>query len=138
MSERKVGGVLRGVSSKHSPMLLITLIAASVSGTALADTVKVQSTDLLKFEPAKVVIHVGDTVTWHNASVLVHTVTDVPKLAARAADVALPEGAEPFNSGNLQPNADFEHRFTVPGTYRYFCIPHEAAGMIGEVVVVSK
>ncbi|MDE2149331.1 MAG: hypothetical protein KGJ55_05745 [Gammaproteobacteria bacterium] len=118
--------------------LCSALILASASGTALAKTVKVQSTDLLKFEPAKVVIHVGDTVVWHNASVLVHTVTDVPKLAAKAADVALPKGAKPFNSGNLQPKADFRHRFTAPGTYRYFCIPHEAAGMLGEVVVEPK
>ncbi len=50
-------------------------------------------------------------------------------------DVALPVGAKPFNSGNLKPGQAYRHTFTVPGRYRYFCVPHEGAGMIGEVVV---
>lgn len=76
------------------------------------------------------------TVRSQNASVLVHTVTDDPNLVAKEADYALPDGAEPFNSGNLEPKESYEHTFTVPGTHRYFCIPHEAAKMIGEVVVL--
>lgn len=131
---------MRSIRSPVRRLLAIgaALVLVCASGSALARTVTVKATDLLKFEPAKVVIHVGDTVVWHNASVLVHTVTDLPKLAANAADAALPKGAKPFNSGNLQPKADFKHRFTVPGTYRYFCIPHEAAGMLGQVVVEPK
>ncbi|QBQ54317.1 plastocyanin/azurin family copper-binding protein [Nitrosococcus wardiae] len=77
----------------------------------------------------------GETVPWESQSVLVHTVTAVPAKAARAEDVALPRGAEPFNSGLLGPGETFQHTFTVKGTYRYFCIPHEAAGMVGEVII---
>lgn len=91
--------------------------------------------NLLKFEPAQVTIKVGETVEWQNTSLLVHTVTANPKLAANKEHVALPKRAEPFNSGNLDPKATFQHTFTVPGTYRYFCIPHEATGMVGEVIV---
>ncbi len=138
MSGREMARLMSVTPLKKLAILFATLIAASASGAAMARTVHIQVTDLLKFDPGKVVIHVGDKVVWHNASVLVHTVTDVPKLAAKAADVALPKGAKPFDSGNLQPNVDFEHRFTVAGVYRYFCIPHEAAGMIGEVVVAPK
>jgi plastocyanin len=29
------------------------------------------------------------------------------------------------------------HTFDVPGTYQYFCIPHEMAGMTGTVVVTG-
>lgn len=93
--------------------------------------------DELKFKPAIVVVKEGETVQWQNVSVLVHTVTDDPGLVAKDMDYELPEGAKPFNSGNIEPNGIFEHTFTVPGTYKYFCIPHEAAGMIAKVVVTK-
>lgn len=61
--------------------------------------------------------------------------TDNPEQAVKPRDVALPPGAKPFNSGMLSPQATFRHTFTVAGTYRYFCIPHEAATMLGIVLV---
>lgn len=91
----------------------------------------------LRFTPAKVTVQAGDTVEWRNTSVLVHTVTDDPELVAKDADYGLPDGAKPFNSGNLRPKGTFAHTFTVPGTYKYFCIPHEGAGMIAELVVTK-
>jgi plastocyanin len=74
-------------------------------------------------------------VKWENRSMLVHTVTAVPEIAADQRDVALPKGAKPFNSSNIEPGQAFQHKFIVPGTYRYFCIPHEGAGMVGEIIV---
>ena len=99
-------------------------------------TVRSTMTNMLKFTPASDTIRVGQTVEWHNTSLLVHTVTCDPKLAAKAEHVALPEGAKPFNSGNMDPDVSYRHTFTVPGVYKYFCIPHEAAGMVGEIVVI--
>jgi len=92
-------------------------------------------TDMLTFDPYDVVIRAGQTVEWKNGSVLVHTVTADPGLAANKKDIALPEGAKPFNSGNMEPGGVFSHKFTVPGTYKYFCIPHEGASMVGVVTV---
>ncbi|WP_263792166.1 cupredoxin domain-containing protein [Salinibacter sp.] len=46
----------------------------------------------------------------------------------------LPDGATPFHSGDLEPEATFEYTFETPGRYRYFCVPHEAA-MRGVVIV---
>ena len=96
----------------------------------------VRMSDTLKFMPQTVRVHAGDSVEWHNSSLLVHTVTADPDLAALPSSAQLPAGAKPFNSGNLEPGAMFRHRFAVPGTYKYFCIPHEAAGMSGTVVVL--
>jgi plastocyanin len=88
------------------------------------------------FIPDHVTINAGQTVEWNNtAAIETHTVTADPKLAKNPHDVALPPGAEPFNSGDLKGDAIFRHTFTVPGVYRYFCIPHEKMGMIGEVDV---
>ena len=95
----------------------------------------IKTTNDMKFAPNHVPIHVGDRVEWKNTSVLVHTATDMPGLASNPKDAALPQGAKGFNSGNLAPGATYRHTFSVPGTYRYFCIPHEAAGMLGTIVV---
>jgi plastocyanin len=95
-------------------------------------------TNSLEFTPPKVTIQVGETVLWKNNSDLVHTVTAMPDKANDNSHVDLPKGGEPFNSGMMQPGDTFRHTFTVPGHYKYFCIPHEAAGMIGEVVVEEK
>ena len=95
----------------------------------------VHMTDLLQFEPKVVTIKAGQTVEWTNSSFLVHTVTMDPALAAYKKNVLMPAGAEPFDSDRLFPDASYRHTFTIPGTYRYFCKPHESTGMIGEIVV---
>jgi plastocyanin len=56
-------------------------------------------------------------------------------MAVTAQDAALPPNTKEFDSGLISPGKDYSHTFTVPGTYKYFCIPHEAAGMVGTVVV---
>lgn len=105
--------------------------AQSNSGPAAV----VGMTNTLKFEPDTVRIEAGETVRWENSSIIVHTVTADPEKATKDESVQLPERASPFDSGNLDPEATFEHTFEVPGTYRYFCIPHEATKMYGTVLV---
>lgn len=46
----------------------------------------------------------------------------------------IPADAEPFDSGVIDAGS-FEHTFEVPGTYDYYCIPHESMGMVGRIVV---
>lgn len=88
------------------------------------------------FEPAHVSVKVGQTVQWANTdAVMKHTVTADPSLARTHGSVILPPGAAPFNSGMLDPGHTYQYTFTVPGLYRYFCIPHERFGMVGEVDV---
>ncbi len=111
------------------------LLGMGTGPGASAATTTVTITDLLRFEPKQVVIRAGDTVEWRNQSVLVHTVTADPGKAARVEDVTLPRDAQGFDSGKLEHGARFRHRFGKPGLYRYFCIPHEATGMVGEVEV---
>jgi plastocyanin len=97
------------------------------------------------FDPAGVTVSVGETVVWRNTSTRAHSVT--------AYGDALPDGAAYFASGgfesesaardgwanglqgNIDSGEDYTHRFGVPGTYEYFCIPHERSGMVGRVVV---
>ena len=90
---------------------------------------------LLVFEPATVEIRVGQTVEWENSSAEVHTVTADPHQAGNAQDVEVPKGAQPFDSGYLNPDQTYRHTFNMPGTYRYVCTLHEIQHMIGHIIV---
>lgn len=124
------------------PAFLIALVAL-VGGIGLQtphssteeSVAVVELTNMLMFAPDTLRIKAGTTVEWRNTSLLVHTITADPDLATLAESVQLPEGAKPFNSGNLDTKATFRHTFDVPGTYLYFCIPHEGAMMRGLVIV---
>ncbi|WP_404384276.1 plastocyanin/azurin family copper-binding protein [Caenispirillum salinarum] len=118
---------------KVAVVAFATAVIASVPAVA-AETV-VEMTNRLNYMPETVTISAGDTVRWDNTSDLVHTVTADPAKASDRAHVRLPDGAEPFDSGSIQARGSYSHTFTVPGEYTYFCIPHEAAGMIGNIVV---
>jgi hypothetical protein len=65
-------------------------------------------------------------VTWTNTGSVQHTVTDDPSKAVNAADAAPPSGAPAWDSGPVNGDQTFSHTFTTPGTYKYFCIPHES------------
>ncbi|MBI2939390.1 MAG: hypothetical protein HYY04_03050 [Chloroflexi bacterium] len=111
--------------------------ACAPAGMPVAGVVAVEvtMTDDLKYAPAEVTVPVGGMVRWRNTTPIVHTVTGDPAKAVNPANVKLPPGAQPFDSGEMPANAVFSHTFTVPGEYVYFCIPHEAAGMVGKVTV---
>jgi plastocyanin len=87
--------------------------------------VTVAMTEDLLFAPETVTVQVGDTVVWQNRSNVGHTVT---------AD-EVPPGVALFDSGTVEPGAEFRQTFTAPGTYHYYCVPHRGQGMIGTVIV---
>jgi len=111
---------------------LLVLWMGLLAGPAVAQTSSepaavVGMTNTLAFTPDTVRIEVGETVRWKNNSVIVHTVTADEEEATMDKSVRLPDGAEPFDSGNLEAGETFEYTFETPGRYRYFCVPHEAA-----------
>ncbi|WP_166825793.1 plastocyanin/azurin family copper-binding protein [Thalassoroseus pseudoceratinae] len=123
---------------------LVGLVAFAIPQLLSADEIAedsqyaavVRMTDDLKFSPAVVTIQSGEIVLWKNEpSTVAHTVTADPKLAETSENVQLPKGARPFNSGKMEAGDSFAHQFSIPGTYQYICIPHERAGMVGEIFV---
>ena len=139
---------LRSLQSLSPTPLVLRLSLLFALGTGvLIDPAAAQSdeepaavvsmTNTMKYTPDTARVEVGQTVRWENSSAVMHTVTADPEEAFKDKSVALPDGASTFNSGNLAPKETFEHTFEVAGTYRYFCIPHEAAGMTGTVIVES-
>src|SRR5260221_2831039 len=91
----------------------------------------VDMTNGLAFQPDAVRIKAGETVEWRNRSLFTHTVTDDPARAKDAGDAQLPEGAQSF-SAQVGSGAIYRHNLTVPGTDRYFSMPHERWGLHGQ------
>lgn len=127
-----------------TPLLLIWIAAMGfvISSNSSESFIKnddpaatVGMTNTMKFSPDTVRIEAGETVRWENTSLLAHSVTGDPSLSTIEGSAELPKDAKPFNSGMMDPEQTFEHTFEIPGTYKYFCIPHEGTRMYGWVIV---
>src|SRR5262245_65314822 len=71
----------------------------------------VEMTSLMSFSPEQVTIKTSETVLWRNKTLFSHTVTADPQKVEDPADVALPPGAEPFASGDIEPGEVFAYKF---------------------------
>ena len=125
-------------------------VATGTATTARAQegsTRTVEMTDNLVFDPDEIAVTPGTTVVWENVGSVGHSVTayeeDIPadaeffasggfetEDAARSAYSA----GDP-DSGDIAGGETYEHTFETEGTYPYFCIPHESAGMLGTIEV---
>ena len=116
--------------------IIVAGLPASAASTAVAAPSEVGAvvmmTNSFTFEPPAATIRAGQAVEWRNASRFKHTVTADPKLGG----AALPAGATAFASPELQPGEIFRQVLTVPGTYEFFCTPHEGVGMTGAIIVM--
>ena len=66
---------------------------------------------------------------------MIHTTTNDANKAQNPEHATLPAEATGWDSGLLRADESWTHTFDVAGNYTYYCIPHEAMGMIGHVVV---
>jgi plastocyanin len=75
--------------------------------------------DNFTFEPGKLTIKAGTTVTWTNRDDIPHTVASSDKL---------------FKSKVMDTDESFSFTFTTPGEYSYFCSlhPHMTATIVVE------
>jgi plastocyanin len=90
------------------------------------------------FEPAKIVVAQGDTVTWTVTGSIgePHTVTS-GRLSDEVKGAIFNSQSEDPDLTKLKDNGGtFSFTFAAAGTYEYFCIVHPA-DMTGEVVVLA-
>jgi plastocyanin len=95
----------------------------------------VNMTEQLAFEPKQIEVAAGQKVAWKNLGKVAHTVTADKAKVADPSLVSVPAGTKEWDSGLVGGGESFSRSFEKPGTYRYVCIPHEGAGMVGSVVV---
>ena len=95
-----------------------------------------------RFVPASVAARRGDVLLFKAVSGAPHSVVfegkDLPAQAREKLNAALPRRAGDLSSPLLTEGS--EYRIVVPqgipaGTYKFFCLPHRAYDMRGEVTV---
>jgi plastocyanin len=85
------------------------------------------------FDPVGLLIQPGRTVRFLCEANYHTTAAYHPANASHS--LRIPRTAQPWSSDVLQPGEQFEITLNVPGVYDYFCAPHEAAGMVGRLIV---
>ena len=119
--------------------ILATLGGCGLGGPAhdqpMANAAAVVDMGFASFQPEVVRIRAGQMVEWRNTAFITHNVSDDKSKAMNPTNASVPEGATPFNSGDLKAGDVYAHTFTQPGTYKYFCGHHESDMMLGTVIV---
>jgi nitrite reductase (NO-forming) len=109
------------------------LNAGAADGAGSAAHVEMKD---VKFAPATLTIAAGTSVTWTNHDPMGHTVTPVDKAQWGTS------GSGDAPAQWLQDGQTWSFRFTEPGVYEYYCLPHASesashgwVGMVGTVIV---
>jgi plastocyanin len=96
------------------------------------------------FEPEELAVSVGDTVAWRFAGGEPHSVTAYGDEIPEDADYWASGGFDSHDAavegwangeGAVVSGESYVHTFETTGEHGYYCIPHEAVGMVGNVVV---
>lgn len=106
-------------------ILLLGLFFAPISATAAESQIYevVILPNILKFDPDKITIKVGDTIRWHNKDERKHVLASVPGSGPT-------DDLEIF-SDEFRPGTVYSHTFKEPGEFPYFCFIHnKMTGMI--------
>jgi len=102
--------IRKALAASPTANLRAVLLAASLffSNAAFAGdaTVKI---DNFTFDPPRLTVKAGTTVTWYNEDDIPHTVAATGKT---------------FRSKALDTDGKFSFTFTTPGSYEYFCSLH--------------
>ena len=103
--------------------LMTMVLIVPTAGAQQGQNVTVMMEDNY-FEAANITVPAGSTVTWVHNGNNPHTTTSYDGL---------------WDSGIIQGGSggSFSFTFNEPGTYEYFCRPHENQGMVGSVTVTG-
>lgn len=123
--------------SKDSPQnsysrrqFLGLLGASTVASVGLSEIADAQESPVISvrnnyFDPIGLYVEPGTTVRFE---------IEAGSHSATAYVGRIPSGADPFDSGVIS-DGGFDYTFDEPGTYDYYCIPHQSMGMVGRIVV---
>src|SRR5207244_2995650 len=113
------------------------LLGARLRSTGALEVIEMRSDAIgsrVWFDPIGLYMEPGATVRWIVRE-NVHTTTAYHPQNDHHPP-RIPESAVAWDSGFLvHPGDHFDVTLTVPGVYDYYCMPHEAVGMVGRIVV---
>lgn len=114
---------------------LLPAVALFLATAAQAETHVVQMTTVNfepRFVPDALAIQPGDTVEWVNTDA-----TSLEHVTSSGAGSSDPLAGDYWQSPSLRLGESFAHTFSEAGTYDYFSVPHEFAGMFGVITVTD-
>lgn len=119
--------------------------AGTVADEAVAQGQQtIEMTDNLVYNPDSVTVAPGITVVWQNTGSIGHSVTayenEIPGEAEYFASGGFDSeqaARQVYPEGEIGSGEQYQHTFQVEGSYRYFCIPHETAGMVTSLEVAT-
>lgn len=113
-------------------LLLTTMLMLAATPALAKDYIIKEVTDESAkkqnfFSPDRLTIQPGDTVIFENAQDAPHEVMFI----------RVPKGVDEMIMSPMheKKGESFSYTFTIPGTYKFHCHPHEAAGMKGTLIV---
>ena len=110
--------VIRGAVAAALALAVFTAMALSMPAWAAETVVKI---DNFTFNPARVTVEAGTTVTWENGDDIPHAIASTTRL---------------FKSKALDTDDKFSFTFATAGSYPYFCALHPH--MTGTIVVEAN
>ncbi|EER87677.1 hypothetical protein BDA96_10G000500 [Sorghum bicolor] len=106
--------------------------SALLAGGAMAQEVLLGANGgVLVFEPSEFTVKAGDTITFKNNAGYPHNVVFDEDEVPSGVDATKISQEEYLNA----PGETYSVTLTVPGTYGFYCEPHQGAGMVGKVTV---
>lgn len=85
------------------------------------------------YKPAVLTVQRGTKVVWKNMTLVPH---DMKRCTKAACKVSPGTGTDKkFNSPMVSPKKTYAYTFNKPGTYVYYCVPHEYVVMHGTIIV---
>jgi plastocyanin len=133
--------IARSLSRLGMACLALALVVATFAVTAtpaIAASYEVKmgsDSGLLVFEPAKLTVKPGDTVTWVNNKMAPHNVIFDENQIPGDKDLATKLSHDQLT---FAPGESYSSTFTADmptGDYTYFCAPHRGAGMVGTITL---
>jgi len=85
------------------------------------------------FRPENITVAAGTEVVFTNKGRTGHNIVPNPDDPEKA------EGWGQIEAAKFEPGAEYSHRFTEPGEYRYYCSLHgtKNKGMVGTITVTG-
>lgn len=125
--------VVRASLGKAAGTAAVAVAASALlAGGAMAQEVLLGANGgVLVFEPNEFTVKAGDTITFKNNAGYPHNVVFDEDEVPSGVDAAKISQEEYLNA----PGETYSVTLTVPGTYSFYCEPHQGAGMVGKVTV---
>ena len=133
-ARRSAAFTVRASLGKATGTAAVAVAASALlaGGAAMAQEVLLGANGgVLVFEPSEFTVKAGEAITFKNNAGYPHNVVFDEDEVPSGVDAAKISQEEYLNA----PGETYSVTLTVPGTYGFYCEPHQGAGMVGKVTV---